>query len=164
MHKRLHKWHQTCIRISSKVTRVSLSLYRSTYTGNLNWVLGNSSFLYTVNKTEQNNLLYTDPCARDPESCQWALIYFSPENRAVFTTTVKPLTFKGFFMAIIWATLLWIQAVGCWKPHAIPIRKWLSEITLHHAYNVCVFGGRMSWQPWARQADDTRPCPWPWHG
>lgn len=45
---------------------------------------------------------------------------------------------QRLFMAVIWATFLWIQAVGCWKPHAKPIRKWLSEITLHHVYNVCV--------------------------
>ncbi len=48
-----------------------------------------------MNRTEQNKLLEADPRTREPESCQQALIHYSPENRAGFTATIKQLRFEG---------------------------------------------------------------------
>ncbi len=67
-----------------------LSIYRKPQ-----FSLKDSYFQYVVNRTEQNKLLEADPRTREPESCQQALIHYSPENRAGFTATIKQLRFEG---------------------------------------------------------------------
>lgn len=69
-------------------------------------------------------------------------------------------------MAILWAALLWIQVVVWLETARNTNQEMIVKLrpTLTTCVCVCLFRGRLSWQPWARQADDTRPCPWPWHG
>lgn len=136
--------------------------------------LSDSSFLYIVNRTEQNYLLNAVPHTREPESCQQALIHSSPENRAVFTATIKPLRFEGHgsnSKALSWP--LFALLFFGYKPLGAGSRTQYQSgngwVKLHSTTRttcvcVCVLGGGLSRQPWARQADDTRPCPWPWHG